>query len=688
MPELLLELGCEELPATFVRKAFCDLHANVEKGLREAGISFEDGHPPIGTPRRLIIHFSNVADRQPDREQESRGPALPSAFDSDGNPTKALEGFCRGQGVLPGDVERRDGYVWVKKTISGKPTIDLLAELLPQAIRGLTFEKTMRWGGARMRFARPIRWILASFGGEAVSFDIEGVTAGLESRGHRFYAPEPFTAKSYDELVNGLIARKVEPDPAEREKTIRETAIRQASGMPELDDRLVDENVFLTEWPTPIEGSFKEEYLKLPEAVLITAMAKHEKMFPVRGTDGKLLNKFVFVRNSGEDATVRSGSEWVLNARFNDAKFFFDEDQKHTLKDFLAKTERIVFQEKLGTVRQRADRLSELGAAIAAHVRLPAETVELVKQAGLYAKADLSCGLVSELANLQGIIGGEYGRRDGLAEPVCQAIAAQYDWNAIQDLAGPSADVAACLLLADQLDKLAGYLGIGSIPSGSSDPFGLRRAATYVIEVSWAKWPLDVVGLLNEAAQTYVKQGVTLDVEGMLQAAKDIFEGRYQTLLSGARYDLLEAALLADSLEGPLRPHEVRFRLDVLQRLGGDVAFVQTATRPINIVRSAQEKGAPFDQAGLVDGASLNSAEGQALANELASFWKADLRNQDGLLTALKGLEQPINAFFDSTMVMSQVESERFARLSLVQGVSLALKTAGDFTKIVIDGAE
>lgn len=664
-----------------MRRAYTDLSASIEKSLEEAGVPFSGQKPPIGTPRRLIVCISDVAARQPDQTKESRGPALGSAFGEDGSPSKALEGFCRGQGVDVAEVEKRDGYVWVNKTIPGKPTLELLAEVLPQAIKSLTFDKTMRWGSGRMRFARPIRWILASFGGELVSFDVEGVPSGLQSYGHRFYAPEPFEAKSFDSLLDGLMARKVEPDPKEREKTVRDISTIVASGVPDLPAALVDENVFLTEWPTPIEGAFKSEYLALPEPVLVTAMAKHEKMFPVRDGAGRITNKFVFVRNSGEDETVRKGAEWVLNARFNDAKFFFDEDSKFTLEHFLERTKNVVFQEKLGTIRQRADRLSQLSEWIADQTEAPLAEAAFAKQAGLFAKADLTTGLVSELASLQGIVGGEYGKREGFPDPVCWAIASHYDplKNEGKDCEGSRTAIR--VLLADQIDKLAGYLGIGQVPSGSSDPMGLRRAATYCIESSWKRWDLDFAGLISVAVTLYARQDIDLDVEGAKKAAKDIFVGRYDALLDDHRHDVVDAAVMADYSWSALSPMQVAMRLGELAKIQDDTNFIQTASRPLNILKSARDKGEAFVEEkplASLDRGKLNSREGEALADALALA--------SPTVASLKSIAPAIHSYFESTMIMSADAEERKQRLTLVAATCQALLRLGDLTKLVIEG--
>lgn len=695
MPELLLELGCEELPASFVQKAYTDLRVSLTEMLRKAGVLNGEG-VSFGTPRRLIIDFPDLDYRQKDATKEQRGPALKAAYDDAGNPSQALLGFCRSQGIDPGDLRKDDQYVWVTKTIPGRNTAELLAEILPQAIRGLNFEKSMRWGSSRMRFARPIRWILAAFDGDAVDFEIEGVRAGLASRGHRFYAPGEFTAKTLNELQAELRKRFVEPDADARREKILAGAAKVADGKPVLSDALVDENVFLTEWPTPLQGQYRPEFQTLPEPVLVIAMAKHEKMFPVRDDAGKLTNNFVFVRNSGEDDSVRRGNEWVLNARFNDAKFFFDEDAKHSLDQFLEKTNGIVFQEKLGSVRQRADRLSQLAESIAAATGGDAVELSFARQAGLYCKADLATGLVSELASLQGIIGGEYARREGLADPICWAIASHYDLgkNPKPDCEG--ARTAVRVSMADALDKLAGYLGFHMVPSGSSDPFGLRRAATTLIEAAWA-WPGEMPSLwvlFGKASEGYIGQEIAVDAAASGQDFTEILASRYASLLPDVRHDVLSAAILEGDPEEVSNPKAVVFRCQCLEKLAEDVAFIQTATRPMNIVIAARKKGIEFGEdrpLRRLEHAALESKEGLELLELLSQTvmpLAAAKQNRDveETLRLLKGLEGPINGFFETTMVMDDQPEVRYARLTLMHACSLALLTAGDFTKLVIEG--
>jgi glycyl-tRNA synthetase beta chain len=689
MPEFLLEVGTEELPAVFVRKAYTDLLNLVGDGLRANGLWVSEG-VASGTPRRLIVSFSEVRDRQDDSTKEVRGPALRAAYDEAGNPSKALLGFCRSQGIEPTDLRKDDQYVWVTKSIVGRSANEILAEYLPETIRKLAFEKSMRWGASRMRFARPLRWILAALDGKVIEFEIEGVKSSLHSRGHRFYSPGEFKATNLRDLADGLRSRKVEPDASNRRARILEQAKAVADGVPDLPESLVEENVFLTEWPTAIAGVFKPEFRVLPDAVLVTAMAKHEKMFPVRDAEGKLTNGYVFIRNSGEDETVRKGSQWVLNARFNDALFFFEEDRKLDLDGFLEKTSGIVFQERLGTVRSRADRLARLSRIVAAATGASETEAEHARLAGIYAKADLATGLVSELASLQGVIGGEYARREGLPEPVCTAIAQQYD------VPDDAATTTRCLVAADHLDKLAGYLGLGLLPSGSSDPFGLRRSTTILIETAWA-WPSAIPGYLlffEEALAGYVEQGVELDAERAKTALFELFGSRYGTLMPGVRYDVLEAALIDPKSPGTTAPREVRTRVEALQLLADDLPFVQTATRPLNIVSAARRKGVPFAEdrplEQLRDDA-LASADGTALAALLRNLDQA-VRNaaltedQNEIARLLRSLAEPINRFFESTMVMDENPDTRFARLSLMQAAAEQFLVAGDFSKLVEEG--
>lgn len=684
MPELLFELGCEELPASFVRKAYRDLELEIVRRLDAESVP-HGASRSLGTPRRLIVVVEDVAELQPDRTKEVRGPAIKAAYDSDRNPTKALLGFCKGQGVDVSELRDDGEYVWATIRIEGKPMQSLLAELLPDAVKSLSFEKSMRWGSNRMRFARPIRWLLALFDEKVVEFSIEGIPSGNFTHGHRFDGEQNIEVKNFSNLIDGLKSRgNVIADPDDRESIIRESSRKIASGEPEMPDALVEENVFLTEWPIAITGRFKDEFLDLPEPVLVTAMAIHEKFFPVRNSDSRLTNEFVSIRNAGVDDVVRQGNAWVLNARFNDAKFFYDEDRKKTLEDFLEKTSGVIFQEKLGSVRERANRLSSLASTVAATVGYDATTQELCARAGLLAKADLSSGLVSELASLQGVIGGEYARAQGEALEVCAAISNQYDVYSALALRGRERSVAVCLCAADQIDKLTGYIGLGLTPTGSSDPFALRRAASVLIEIAMQcdEFTVGYGGLFERAKDLFIAQGQDFDSLALTQSLGDIFEGRYAVWFSEVRHDIRDSAIAPMpnfGIDDRLNPRSVAAKITSLEQLADHPLVVQCATRPINILNAAIEKkqykiGTHFDTTKLDSSLGLQLLQ----AVEIAEV-------NDNLVEAIMSLNAPINEFFDGTMIMAEDPLVRTARLALVERVCNLLLRAGNFATLVVE---
>jgi glycyl-tRNA synthetase beta chain len=690
MSEFLLEVGCEELPASFVEKAVLDLAKSLVKSFDELGLAHSD---PVtfATPRRLIVSFNEVQARQEDSQKEQRGPSVKAAFNEAGEPLPALIGFCKSQGIDVKDLRNDGQYVWVTKHISGRTSDAILNEILPELILGLTFEKSMRWGISRAKFARPIRWILATMGGKSLNFSVENVHSGIESRGHRFYAPESFEASSLDQLITRLRQRRVEPDASIRRQAILDQTHKIAPGKAQISEELLEENTYLCEWPTAIVGSFPESFLELPDPVLVTAMAKHERMFPVRDENGKLTRNFVFIRNSGEDDTVRRGTEWVLGARFNDAKFFYEADKTLTLEDFLAKTEGVVFQAQLGTVRQRISRLEGLAENVALMTGASDDEVQLARSTARLAKVDLATGLVSELSSLQGIIGGEYARREGQPEAVSIAISHQYDLKNL-DATTVEGRTAIRFVIADQLDKLAGYLGLGLEPTGSSDPFGLRRAVTILIDCA-ERWTGHVPAydqLLEQALAEYLKQNFQLAEAGAYAAICDIFAGRYPALFTQYRRDILDAAMMKEMRWELTMPRNVRFRSELLTKLVSDETLVQTATRPMNIVAAARKKKVDYaweDPLAKTDPSKLESAEGVALHKMLKQqedeiFVTAREENSARLEQLVRGLIPLINAFFENTMVMADDEVVRYHRLSLAHATSLQLLAAGDFTKI------
>lgn len=682
MPSLLLEVGCEELPAHSVARAAEELGEAVMRAIQERSLAEDSSQAEIyATPRRLIVSVSGLREAQPDQSVERRGPSESACFGPDGAPTKALEGFCKSAGILPEQAQIRDGYAWAIVEMKGKRAAEALSEDLPNAIRSLTFDKTMRWGESRMRFARPIRWILAILDGEIIPFAVETVQASNTSRGHRFHFPDAFEVSSLEQLLSELRSRMVEPDANARRARIVESAERLAGGRALLTDALVEENVYLTEWPVAIVGTFKEEYRRLPRPVLITAMAKHERFFPIEDEQGNLTNRFISVTNGGDEEEIRQGNEWVLNARFNDAMFFFDEDRRKPLSYFLEQTSRIVFQEKLGTIRQRADRLSALAKAIADESQLG--IADLCERAGLLCKADLSTGLVSELPSLQGQIGAEYARIEGEDERICRGVAQHYD--APREPANEGDQIAIVLMCADAADRIAGYLGIGEKPTGSRDPFALRKAATQLIEaqIGWESLKGSFVEWVQRSANLYESQSIALSSRDSIETDFcEIVTGRYEAMFPDISYDAREAAL-ATSWKDPARTILQRAR--ILQSISPDVPFVRTAKRPINIVSAAEKK-----EIGIASAVKPEHFEHPSESDLLGAIERAEFlaegRQLDELVDVLRSLASPIDAFFDAVMVMAENETIRANRLALLKRASSLFLRIGDFSKIVIEG--
>lgn len=672
--ELIFELGCEELPASQVTRAAQALAQEISSRLKEARL--ESATPVVlSTPRRLLVKVSGIPASQADEVKRQRGPSSASAFGSDGSPSKALEGFLKGQGVDVSHIEQEGDYVWVTKTLPGKTALQVLSEVLPEAVKAIPFDKTMRWGSGRMRFSRPIRWILALLDGDVVPFTLEGVSSGRQSKGHRFISPGFFEVNDWTGLLAGLRERSVEPDPEARRSAIV-AQIQSLAPHALVSEDLVEENVHLTEWPQVTVGSFKEDFLELPEPVLMTAMAKHEKMFPVASPHGGLTNQFVFVRNGGEEEKVKAGNAWVLNARFNDARFFFREDRKSNLDGFLERTSGMVFVEKVGSVRQRADRLAKLMEFLCPEIPGAA-------QAGLYAKADLSTGLVAELSSLQGVIGGDYAAREGFAPEVCAAIASQYSLARALSLEGSARQLAVSLVCADQIDRLAGCLGAGLLPSGSSDPYALRRAAGILIEAGFSEAEaIDWLPVLEQAHQLCLAQGLELSsFEETASAFKAQLAQRYESQLEGLRYDAVQAALEA----GVTQPKRVKFRAEVMQALRTQAELVQTLLRPVNILAAAEKKGlaigdTPESGSELADGLAVASASAvKAVKGSLTSL------DHEGALSALQATAAPINAYFEGTMVMAEDETLRAQRLALVSQAAQPAHLIGDVRKLVLE---
>jgi glycyl-tRNA synthetase beta chain len=697
---LLLEIGCEELPAAFMRGTLEQLHAKLAETLDECRLA-HGAVRTLGTPRRLIALASEVAIQQTPEERVVRGPAKHACFDAQGNPTPALIGFARSRGVEPDAVQFQETpqgeYAYVREYDAGQPAINALADALPKLILSMTFPKTLRWGSRKMRFGRPIRWIVAMLGQAVIPFELEGIPSGRHSRGHRFMSPEPFEVESPEAFLEQLRRAHVIADPAERERIIIDGATRLAHSIgarPVLEPDLVEENVYLVEQPHLLIGSFPESFLRLPAPVLVSAMKKHEKFFPVVDGEGALLPHFISVYNNGDPDKVREGNEWVLIARFNDAAFFFEEDRKQPLEAFVPALGRILYQQKLGTLLDKAHRLERVAEQLAGALDWDAEQTLLLHRAARLCKADLATQMVMEFPDLQGVIGAEYARLSGEPEAVATAIGEHYMPRHAGDPI-PESALGRALAVLDRIDALVGYVGLGYLPKGSSDPFGLRRAAAGVVEILQHEPDYPTLAeLVQRAHDAYREQRAPLKPLIAVQAdLRTLFYSRIEALLeeAGVRYDLIRATLGGgwdDSVYGFVQ------RARLLQaHAGADefVALVQTATRPANILAAAEKKNIKA-VGGLehVDAALFEHPTEHALYEAVARltprfeglYYKHDYA---AIYAELHALSPAVNALFDGVMVMTEDAARRQNRLNLLACANRLYLALADFTQVVVE---
>ncbi|GIV10177.1 MAG: glycine--tRNA ligase subunit beta [Fimbriimonadales bacterium] len=695
---LLLEIGCEEIPAAFMRDALAQLSEKLTDLLQGSRVEF-GAVRTLGAPRRLIALIAEVAMQQLPEERTVRGPAKRACFDAQGNPTQALIGFARSRGVEPDAVQfvetPQGEYAFIQEYDAGQSTIQVLADRLPKMIAALTFPKMLRWGSHKMRFGRPIRWIVAMLGATVIEFEIEGICSGRYSRGHRFKSPELFEVQSPETFLEQLRMAHVIADPDERARMITDGAHRLAATLgahPVIDPELLEENVYLVEQPHLLLGGFPEAFLRLPAPVLVSAMKKHQKFFPLVNAEGALLPHFISVYNNGDPDKVCEGNEWVLNARFNDAAFFFDEDRKQSLEAFAPALGRILYQQKLGTMADKAQRLTRLAERLAHALDWTPEQTAVLQRAAQLCKADLATQMVMEFPDLQGVIGAEYARLSGEDARAATAIAEQYAPRHAGDPI-PESPLGRALAVLDRIDALVGYVGLGYLPKGSSDPFGLRRAAAGVVEILQHEPDYPTLAeLVQRAHDEYREQRAPLKPLIAVQAdLRTLFYSRIEALLEehGVRYDLIRATLGGgwdDSVYGFVQ------RAHLLQRhaeLPDFSPLAQTATRPANILAAAEKKGvktiAHLEQ---VDATLFEHATEHALMEALARatarfealYYKHDYET---IYAELQQLAAPVNALFDGVMVMTDDAARRQNRLNLLACANRLFLAIADFTQVV-----
>jgi len=698
--DFVLEVGTEEIPARFLPGAIEQLEARGRTLLDEILLGAQEVIA-YATPRRLVLLATGVAERQPDREIDVKGPARKAAFDPDGRPTKAAEGFARSQGVAPLDLAIRSTaggeYVFAHKHVPGRAAEDVLGEALPGLITSLEWPKLMRWGAHELRFVRPIKWLLAIYRGTVIRFSLDGVTSGRETFGHRFLHPGPLSVATAADYLPVVRLGQVIVDPAERRAQIvaqiRAVAAK-ADGRALEDPDLLTEVTHLVEHPTALLGRFAPEYLGLPTEVLVTTMKHHQRYFPVLDDQGRLAPLFITVRNGDDFAidVVRAGNERVLGARLADAKFFYDEDLKRPLADRVVELDGVAFEERLGTMGDKTRRLEALvtdvlGLAEPAVSRAEPTLsqadpglVEIVRRAAHLAKADLVTGMVREFPELQGRMGEVYAGRSGEPPEVARAIGEQYRPAFAGDQV-PATTAGKVLALADKIDTLAAAFGIGLFPTGSQDPHGLRRAAQGVIAILLEAEFRVSLDRLVERAFAHLGGLATKAAEGRA-ALMDFLRGRIAGAMAeaGLRYDVVEATLAA----GFADPADAFERARALAIVRDEEAFADVVTAFTRAANLAGKTGAdrPVDPALFEHDAErrLFEAYGSVAAEALAL--QREGRYAD-FLRVLSRLRPAVDAFFEAVMVMVDDRRVRENRLNLLRLVSALAIRVADLSKLV-----
>lgn len=682
--ELFLEIGTEEIPAGFLPRAMNDMASLMEKELLSARIAFGEVKT-FATPRRLVLLVKDVAERQADAEITAMGPAKNIAFDPSGKPTKAAEGFARGQGVDVSALEIRSTekgeYVAVVRKESGRAASELLGEILPRLIGNIPFRKSMRWGDLDVRFARPIHWIVALFDGIVVPFSFGNIESGSVSRGHRFMADRPFPVRGFDHYLEECERHFVIPEPERRKEIIRREIERtaRANGCNVLqDEELLEQVAFLVEYPSAVCGTFSKDFLAVPKEVLITSMRSHQRYFSLVDDEGRLLPAFITISNTlAEDpSVVVRGNERVLRARLSDARFFFDEDRKVPLEKRVESLKQVLYQAKLGTSYEKMERFKRLAEGLAE--RLRPEIKEKVSRAAYLCKADLVTGMVGEFPEVQGVMGREYALLDGEDPEVAGAIYEHY----LPTQAGgslPDSDCGAFVSIADKLDTICGCFGVGLIPTGAADPYALRRSALGIINIILAKgYKLSLSSLIDSSLEL-LRDKLTRPRTEVEADIAEFFRGRFVNLMSG-RYpgDVVDAVTAVSFDEMVVSEKkmaalaEFRSRPD-FQQLA--VAFKRVSNIIKGVVPGEIEE-TTFREP--VEGELHRCAEavGSKAVEELASGRYLEA------LAEISRLREPVDRFFNDVMVMTDDEILRNNRLALLGSISRIFNNIADFSRI------
>jgi glycyl-tRNA synthetase beta chain len=705
MPDFLLEIGAEEIPARMIQEASAELKKRLEELLARNSLPYKEVKR-AETPRRLALIVFGIPATQPDIEEQLTGPATKIAY-KDGQPTPAAHAFAKKAGVDVAKLQTvttpKGEYLTATVVNKGKPAAQVLSELLPKEIASIYWPKNMYWrAGKPERFVRPVRWIVAMFDGEVVPLEFAGVKAGRTTYGHRILSPGPKQISGVVDYEQDLTNFLVLVDSTKRELRIRkalDAATRTISGARWREDpELLKTVVNLTEWPSAILGNFDPQFLSLPEEVLVTVMRDHQKYFAVEDASGKLAPHFLAVLNTAgdPDGLIRHGNERVLRARFNDARFFWDTDQKTPLANRVEMLKAVTFQKDLGSYAAKSERMSSLAEKICVTLGQSGLKVDAaaVQQAARLAKTDLTAELVKEFTELQGIIGGLYAKAQGLPQPVADAIYDQYKPESTEDSA-PRTLEGAVLSIADKADSIAGMFALGLVPSGSKDPFALRRQANGIVKtVAEHNLPLNLGQIMEAARSGYhgsdAEKKFTLSGEAYRDAVSSFFRERLEFHLrdvGGLAYDVVNATLAAGADD--VVDAVARARAVAKVRPSSDFESISVAFKRMkNILRQAAETkkkiAMPFSPSALKDDEEKKLA---AAVPQVAKRVKELSASQqyEAALVEISRLRPAVDAFFDKVMVMVEDEGLRAQRLGLLQTLVNEFSSIADFSEIVTE---
>ena len=679
--DLLFEIGAEEIPAGFMPNILGQLKQLAETKLNDAHLPFESIET-YGTPRRLALIVKGLADASAEISERHKGPSASIAYDADGNATKAAIGFARGKGLDVADLVVEDGYIYAETKTAGVPAKDIVSEMLPQLITGLNFPKSMHWGDLDAKFVRPVRWLVALLDEEVIPVEFATVKSGNVSRGHRFLGADEITIKNAASYVDTLKENFVMVDQDARRELISKqlhdmAASKNASIV--WDDDLLEEINYLVEWPTALCGGFEESYLALPDAAIITPMKDHQRYFPLVGQDGKLLPMFLTVRNGSDHSieVVQAGNERVLRARLDDAKFFFNEDRKKPLIDRQDGLTKIVFQEGLGNLADKTERLLKLGRVFGEECGLHEDAAVVLERATELAKTDLTTGMVTEFTELQGVMGKEYALLDGESPEVAEAIFEQYLPRFAGDVL-PQTEAGKVLSIIDKVDNIVATFSRGLIPTGSQDPYALRRQTIGILNILLgSEWNISLrpifkasMELLNVAAD---KQ------EELLNQVEEFFTLRLKNIFLDREVPHHVIDLLLSNNELSVADAEGLVNALLANRIDENVELVQAYTRMYNLVKDVEYTGVNSDL--LKEDAEKALFEAASKASEASlAAWEAG--DYAAVVAVPATLVPTINQFFEDVMVMDKDEAIKANRLQLVRLAYSVMAIIGDISAL------